>query len=88
MGLFVHQCRECGSQALWKELGERFPNYGFLPPEDGVCMGYDAVGGMTMRVRLVEGESGAWAVCACYPDDLEESGQNQLALLADTFQAR
>ena len=88
VGLFVHQCRECGSQALWKELGERFPNYGFLPPEDGVCMGYDAVGGMTMRVRLVEGESGAWAVCACYPDDLEESGQNQLALLADTFQAR
>ena len=51
-------------------------------------MGYDAVGGMTMRVRLVEGESGAWAVCTCYPDDLEESGQTQLALLADTFQAR
>lgn len=65
---------------------EEFSSFGFLPLEDGVLEGYDGVAGMTLCIRLLDGEDGCYAVCSQYPTETAEGFGARLQQLAQTFE--
>lgn len=84
---FVRTYEKTGGQELWQQLAQDFASYGFLPPEDDVCVGYDAVNAMTMWVRLTEEDGVCYAVCAQYPTESSGEYGDCLQRLAETFEA-
>lgn len=87
VAFFVRTYEETGEQELWQRLARDFASYGFLPPEDDVCVGYDAVNAMTMWVRLAEESGVCYAVCAQYPTESSGEYGDCLQRLAETFEA-
>lgn len=86
VGFFVKTYEETDDQELWQRLALDFASYGFLPPENDVCVGYDAVNAMTMWVKLTAEDGVCYAVCAQYPTESSGDYGACLQQLAETFE--